>query len=568
MDLRAWLTFAKAQLQALFSLPTGPKTRAPRGRPGLIPIRKTVRRDGAVYQQTYYVRPENLIRHQKPKDVPPLAALMEAERTPAPKPKASSKPAEPPLVALLNAKASAKKSTPKPTPQPTEPKSPVEALYREVPELRPDVREPRTLDEAREYLLHTLIGKLNAEVAHPEGGRAGMTTMSDPHLEAWRIYHERKDEAEASVAREMAGKARNALALRDKLKRVKDAKRRWELEYEFRRNANDVAHLDRILRHLKAIRMALGDNPQAFYRELGQRTTKELQTLHKRISAKGERLWERVAPKLRRVLETALGARSLEAGGPVGGTLRALYDLLSDPTIARGKDRILPRLELAEHHLKRAAELWREYEARPSPKTLRYLLQAVANLPTYYSPEALIDEFKRALPLPSERPRWLTAWERKARRLIGDFPITPDEQSAAHRVATDLEWLEDHFRKIQGKDPGSYDVIHGNHLLHYLRVEHGDTLAKAIAILQGFLAKAEVRNIPVGRLKWVDRPRERSKVPASHFLMPKKRKFPYKNKDGSINCRLLRAAISRAAQHGYEEVEAKARRLYQRHCQG
>ncbi|RTI15321.1 hypothetical protein CSW27_06060 [Thermus scotoductus] len=82
------------------------------------------------------------------------------------------------------------------------------------------------------------------------------------------------------------------------------------------------------------------------------------------------------------------------------------------------------------------------------------------------------------------------------------------------------------------------------------------------------MAKAEVRNIPVGRLKWVDRPRERSKVPASHFLMPKERKFPYKNKDGSINCRLLRAAISRAAQHGYEEVEAKARRLYQRHCQG
>lgn len=42
----------------------------------------------------------------------------------------------------------------------------------------------------------------------------------------------------------------------------------------------------------------------------------------------------------------------------------------------------------------------------------------------------------------------------------------------------------------------------------------------------------------------------------------------YRNKDGSINCRLLRAAISRAAQHGYKEVEAKARRLYQKHCKG
>ncbi|QWK20812.1 hypothetical protein [Thermus antranikianii] len=87
-----------------------------------------------------------------------------------------------------------------------------------------------------------------------------------------------------------------------------------------------------------------------------------------------------------------------------------------------------------------------------------------------------------------------------------------------------------------------------------------------MAALEAF-AKAEVRNIPVGRLKWVDRPAERERVPASHFLLPKERKFPYRNKDGSINCRLLRAAISRAAQHGYKDVEERARRLYKRHCQ-
>lgn len=93
-------------------------------------------------------------------------------------------------------------------------------------------------------------------------------------------------------------------------------------------------------------------------------------------------------------------------------------------------------------------------------------------------------------------------------------------------------------------------------------------LAKALGIGRGtqLLLKAEVRNIPVGRLRWVDRPSEREKVPASHYLLPKERKFPYRNKDGSINCRLLRAAISRAAQHGYEEVERRARALYREHC--
>lgn len=79
--------------------------------------------------------------------------------------------------------------------------------------------------------------------------------------------------------------------------------------------------------------------------------------------------------------------------------------------------------------------------------------------------------------------------------------------------------------------------------------------------------KAEVRNIPVGRLKWVDRPSEREELPKSHFLLPEERKFPYRNKDGSINCRLLRAAITRAAQHGYREVYEKARALYERYCQ-
>lgn len=78
--------------------------------------------------------------------------------------------------------------------------------------------------------------------------------------------------------------------------------------------------------------------------------------------------------------------------------------------------------------------------------------------------------------------------------------------------------------------------------------------------------KPKTRNIPLGQLKWLDRPTEREELPGEYFLLPSERKFPYRNKDGTINCRLLRAAITRAAQHGYREVEEKARRLYERYC--
>jgi len=45
----------------------------------------------------------------------------------------------------------------------------------------------------------------------------------------------------------------------------------------------------------------------------------------------------------------------------------------------------------------------------------------------------------------------------------------------------------------------------------------------------------EKRNLPLARLKWLKRPAERKKLPASYFLLPKERKFPYRNKDGSVN---------------------------------
>jgi len=80
------------------------------------------------------------------------------------------------------------------------------------------------------------------------------------------------------------------------------------------------------------------------------------------------------------------------------------------------------------------------------------------------------------------------------------------------------------------------------------------------------LAKTKVRNISPSRLKWLRRPSDREKVKPSYFLLPKERKFPYKNKDGSINCKLLRGALTRAGQYGYKSVQSKAKKLYEKYC--
>lgn len=59
----------------------------------------------------------------------------------------------------------------------------------------------------------------------------------------------------------------------------------------------------------------------------------------------------------------------------------------------------------------------------------------------------------------------------------------------------------------------------------------------------------------------------REKMPASYFLLPKERKFPYKDpQTGKISCEGLKQAMKRAAQHGYTNVFNKAQKLYNKHC--
>lgn len=60
---------------------------------------------------------------------------------------------------------------------------------------------------------------------------------------------------------------------------------------------------------------------------------------------------------------------------------------------------------------------------------------------------------------------------------------------------------------------------------------------------------------------------KRQKYPDGHFLLVQDgvKKFPYKAPDGVVHEGLLRAAIARAAQYGYSDVESKASEFLEKH---
>jgi len=80
------------------------------------------------------------------------------------------------------------------------------------------------------------------------------------------------------------------------------------------------------------------------------------------------------------------------------------------------------------------------------------------------------------------------------------------------------------------------------------------------------MATVKVRNIPTDRLKWLRRKTEREKLPKEYFLDPERRLYPYRNKDGSINCYLLLAAYRLAKMHGRDDVAAKALKFLKTYC--
>ena len=80
------------------------------------------------------------------------------------------------------------------------------------------------------------------------------------------------------------------------------------------------------------------------------------------------------------------------------------------------------------------------------------------------------------------------------------------------------------------------------------------------------MAKVEVKNIPTDRLKWLHRKTEREKLPKEYFLDPEKRLYPYRNKDGSINCYMIRSAYRLANMHNRKDIAQKALKLLRKFC--
>ncbi len=80
------------------------------------------------------------------------------------------------------------------------------------------------------------------------------------------------------------------------------------------------------------------------------------------------------------------------------------------------------------------------------------------------------------------------------------------------------------------------------------------------------MAKVKVRNIPISQVKWIKKISTRREKPASWFLDPKNDAYPDRNDDGSYNCNLIRAAITRAGQYKKLVIMKKAQTLYEKLC--
>jgi len=73
-----------------------------------------------------------------------------------------------------------------------------------------------------------------------------------------------------------------------------------------------------------------------------------------------------------------------------------------------------------------------------------------------------------------------------------------------------------------------------------------------------------------GAIELWEAPKKRSEVPAGHFLDSKNKRYPFKNKDGSINCTGLKTAMAYAngarGAPKRPEIAAKAKRIYSKNC--
>jgi len=75
---------------------------------------------------------------------------------------------------------------------------------------------------------------------------------------------------------------------------------------------------------------------------------------------------------------------------------------------------------------------------------------------------------------------------------------------------------------------------------------------------------AKKKGGPVSKMKWIHRPKQRGKMPASSFLDSKNKKYPVKTPSGSYSKALVKAAIKRSAQQHKPAIMKKAQALLAR----
>jgi len=76
----------------------------------------------------------------------------------------------------------------------------------------------------------------------------------------------------------------------------------------------------------------------------------------------------------------------------------------------------------------------------------------------------------------------------------------------------------------------------------------------------------ECQKEALGVSNWWDDPELRQRAPKYYFLDPENRKYPYRTWDGEISCDRLKAAMSLASLHGHHHIYARAKTLYENHC--
>jgi len=167
-----------------------------------------------------------------------------------------------------------------------------------------------------------------------------------PHVYNWNVYTRLGDEWRGHLLGGIDRASDFITRTAKKMARAKDRGRALHLM--------DVLHmwvrrLDDTLRDYEETMNAMSALELGSPEELAQRVVSEAHSELQSQVAEGEKAvqeaWENLSPRFQKALEHAFGPRYVEAGGPIGGAIRALGEALESPEVRRRPNL---RRELAE----------------------------------------------------------------------------------------------------------------------------------------------------------------------------------------------------------------------------